>query len=77
MPDNSGRPDLRDIAEQNAARRQPSIVVGSASRPLAQPGDTFIAAFRQPTQPDARGPWLWLKTDPGTDRTIDIYEQEG
>lgn len=75
MPDSSGRPDLRDIAETNGAQRRPSVVVGTSGMPTVVPGNTWIATFRQPTQPDARGPWLWLKTDPGTHETIDMYEQ--
>lgn len=75
MPDNSGRPDLKQIAEDHAARRQPTIVIGTGSQPEIPPGDTFVPVFRQPSIPRADGPYVWLKTDPVTDETTDILEQ--
>lgn len=75
MPDNSGRPDLRQIAEANAQRRQPSIVIGTGTPTEIAPGDTFIPTFRQPTQPEADPPYLWIRTDPETGEAVDVLDQ--
>ena len=72
MPDSSGRPDLRLIAQELADR--PRLIVGSVTPPVIAPGDTYIPVYRQATQPQGEAPYMWLKTDPETGQATELWE---
>lgn len=68
MSDQSGRPDLDDVAAARPAGRHP-LVVGSGAPPDPPPNDgAYAAVYLQEDQPDnPTVPALWIALDAGGD----------